>query len=240
MRLCFDGATFIKSVIIEYPSLGPKMYPPFRKKSAAVVSIWLSIIAIFIVVGLYFFQFNDGLSHSSERWADFGSYVGGVLSPVFAFMAFALGLYTLNQTRQQNRRDELLKCIQGYERDYELCVSKPVTCESPWIWGNELDAADSIQEVALRTLLRSDGVDWELHLPQVASGLKFRVLPDGELTQDRDLFLSAHLAVEGIFRYLHLYGEAGGDASLIIYLTEKYEISRNRLAISSQARFGPH
>ncbi len=213
------------------------MSPFLCKKNSAVVAVWLALVLVFIVVGVYFFRFNNGLSHSSSVWADFGSYVGGVLSPVFAFMAFVLGLYTLNQARQQNRRDELLKCIQGYERDYALCVSKPVTCEAPWIWGNEIDAANNIQEVALRTLLRSDGVDWERHLPEVARSLKFRVLPDGELTQDRDLWLSAHLAVEGIFRYLNLYGEAGGDRSLVVYLTEKYEVPRNRLAVSSRSRF---
>lgn len=124
---------------------------PFRRKTnVIVVSAWLAAALVIGVVGFYFFQFHDGLANTSEEWANFGSYIGGALGSVFAFMAFALGLHTLNQARQQSRRDELLKSIQGYERDFELCISKPVTCESPWIWGNDLNAATTIPDNGVR------------------------------------------------------------------------------------------
>ncbi|EIL88254.1 hypothetical protein UU9_13231 [Rhodanobacter fulvus Jip2] len=200
--------------------------------SAVIIAATLAVALACCVVALYLYQFHGDLADSSQDWANFGDYLGGTLGPLFAFLAFALGLHTINQSRQQSRRDELLKTIQGYEHDFELCVAKPVTCQAPWVWGNDFGAADKVQEVPLRTLLQSDGIDWEQHLPIVAQGLKFRVLPDGELIQDRDIWLRAHLAAEGIFRYLELYKEAGGDMSLVQYLTEKYEIARNRLLSS--------
>ena len=175
--------------------------------------MWIALAFAALVLAVYFFQFRGALSKTSAEWANFGSYVGGTLGPVYAFMAFIIGLRTLQQAAQQARRDELLKVIQGYERDFESCVSKPVACQEPWIWGHRPSASSEINEVALRTLLVSDGVDWEGHLPDLASSLAFRVLPHGELVQDRDIFLQAHLAVEGIFRYLALYHSAGGDAS---------------------------
>ncbi|MGS1014571.1 hypothetical protein ACVCL0_06680 [Rhodanobacter sp. UC4450_H17] len=200
--------------------------------SAVIVAAVIAAALVCCVAALYLYQFHGGLADNSQDWANLGDYLGGTLGPLFAFLAFALGLHTINQSRQQSRRDELLKTIQGYEHDFELCAAKPVTCQAPWIWGNDFGAADNVQELPLRTLLQSEGIDWEQHLPIVAQGLKFRILPDGELIQDRDIWLRAHLAVEGIFRYLELYKEAGGDMSLVQYLTEKYEIARNRLLSS--------
>lgn len=199
--------------------------------------IWLSSACAALVVATYFFQFHGELSESSSDWANFGSYVGGVLGPLYAFLAFALGVQTLRQSSQQARRDELLKCVQGYERDFEISALKPVSCESPMIWGQGADMEHSIQEVALRTLLQSDGIDWEYHLSEVARGLKFRMLPNGEMIQDRDVWLEAYSAVEGIFRYIELYQSAGGDPSLVDYLKKKYEIPHNRLKISGDGQY---
>lgn len=202
----------------------------FHRINAIAAATVVAVTTAIIVTALYFVQFHGELSINSNDWANFGSYLGGTLSPLFAFLAFVLGLCTINQSRQQARRDDLLKTIQSYERDFEVCIGKPVTCKDPWIWGNDLDAACAIQELPLRSLLYYDGIDWEQHLPDVAVSINFRILSDGELIQDRDIWLRAHLAVEGIFRYLELYKKAGGEASLINYFVDKYEIPRNRLS----------
>lgn len=205
-----------------------KLYP-YRVNAVVVTAVIMAILIAVFVLALYFFRFHGNLSVNSQHWSDFGSYVGGTLGSLFAFLAFALSLYTLSQNRQQARRDELLKTIHSYEQDFEHYLAKPVTCEAPWVWGNDLGAASTVHEVPLRTLLQNDGVDWEQYLPIVAQGLEFRILSNGELIQDRDIWLRAHLAVEGIFRYMELYKSAGGDASLVLYFTEKYEVARNRL-----------
>ena len=188
-------------------------------------------VALTIVVLVPYFLPVKGHSKDYESWSAFGSYLGGTLGPLYAFFAFLLGLQSIRESRKQTRKDELLKVIQNYERDFEDVSSKPVTCDAPWVWGNELNAASEIREVSLRTLLYSDGIDWEHYLPSLSNGLRFRVLADGELVQDRDLWLRAHLAAEGIFSYLDLYREAGGDQSLAEYYISRYEIPYNRLKL---------
>lgn len=60
------------------------------------------------------------------------------------------------------------------------------------------------------------------------------MLPSGEISQDREVILSAQLAVDGIFRYLDLFREAGGEPPIVEYLNHRYEIPKNRLAIASE------
>lgn len=190
---------------------------PFIQKSYLIILLSAVTILAIIVTGLYFFQFHNGLAKNPAHWANFGDYIGGTLGPIFAFMAFVMGLLTLDQMQKQSRRDELLKCIQGYEKDFEVSISKPVTCQSPWIFGNNFESADSVKEVPLRTLLQCDGIYWEQYLPSLQNSLEFRVLSDGSLIQDRDVWLSAFSAIEGIFRYIYLYRDAGGDEHLVSY-----------------------
>ena len=78
-----------------------------------------------------------------------------------------------------------------------------------------------IKEVALKTLLYSDSIDWEHYLSSLETCLNYRVLEDGELIQDRDIWLKANNAIEGIFKYLKLYEAAEGDDSIIQYYTVK-------------------
>ncbi|MGS0724588.1 hypothetical protein ACVBKF_00255 [Shewanella sp. 0m-11] len=47
------------------------------------------IIAFFVAVLLpYLITFNGGLSKTPENWAHFGTYIGGTLGPIGAFLAF--------------------------------------------------------------------------------------------------------------------------------------------------------
>ncbi len=189
----------------------------------------VAVLAAVAALAIYFYRFHGALSADSKDWADFGTYLGGILGPIYAFLAFAVAMKTLQQMRSQSRRDEILKAIHSCEAEYERCASMPVTCTAPWIWGNDLGDAYEIKEVSLRTLLTSDGIDWEGHLPPLASGLKFRKLTDGELVQDRDVFLRAYLSLKGLNNYVLLYQAAEGDQLLVQYLLSKYEIASNRI-----------
>ena len=68
--------------------------------------------------------------------------------------------------------------------------------------------------------------------PPLSSGLRFRQLPNGELVQDRDIFLGDYLALQGLYEYLAMYRLAHGDETLVEYLLGKYEIPRNRFEIA--------
>lgn len=52
-------------------------------------------ILLAVVVGLYFFQFFGPLSDDGSSWGEFGDYVGGVLNPVFGFLALIALLWTI-------------------------------------------------------------------------------------------------------------------------------------------------
>ncbi len=40
------------------------------------------------IVGFYFYNFNDYLTHDQSIWGAFGDYIGGILNPVIAFFVF--------------------------------------------------------------------------------------------------------------------------------------------------------
>ncbi|WP_412495458.1 putative phage abortive infection protein [Vibrio cyclitrophicus] len=59
-----------------------------------------SILAIGVLV-LYVSMFSGGLSDSHSVWGEFGSFFGGVLSPIVSILAFVGLLYSMEQTKTQ-------------------------------------------------------------------------------------------------------------------------------------------
>lgn len=66
----------------------PKSTGEFRMKMT--VKHWAGLLAIIflLLLGPYFYIFNYSLSGNSQDWANFGTYVGGTLGPIGAFLAF--------------------------------------------------------------------------------------------------------------------------------------------------------
>lgn len=201
-------------------------------ESTLKASLWLAAIATLLVVGIYFYNFHGTLSGAPQDWASFGGYIGGVLGPFYPFLAFIGLLETLRQSRLQRELEGILHTLHKFEKDLNYCAGLSVTCDSPWIWGNELDAASDVKELPLRTLLESDSIDWEQHLKELRDGLVFRMQSDGTLFQDRDIWLKAKLAAEGLFDLLELYWSKGGEQSISEYYYKAYEIPKNRLVDS--------
>ncbi|RBP79680.1 putative phage abortive infection protein [Shewanella putrefaciens] len=59
-----------------------------------------SILAVGILL-LYVSEFHGGLSESHSVWGEFGSFFGGVLSPIVSILAFIGLLYSMEQTKTQ-------------------------------------------------------------------------------------------------------------------------------------------
>ena len=77
--------------------------------------MWLlasaSVAAVIVVLLVYSSQFGSELSTEHSNWGEFGDYVGGVLGPVFSFLALVVLIYTLTiQTRQFG--------LQNFERGF--------------------------------------------------------------------------------------------------------------------------
>jgi large-conductance mechanosensitive channel len=67
-------------------------------------------LVVLVVVGFYFFNFNDRLSEKNEVWGTFGDYFGGILNPVIAAFAFYLIAKTYDlQKRELEATRSLLK-----------------------------------------------------------------------------------------------------------------------------------
>ena len=85
----------------------------------------ITVAAVFfsaVLISLYFYNFapknNFQLSTGDGAWANFGSYIGGVLSPLFSFLAFAGVLLTvwlqaiqLDRAKSQAKIDEFQRVI---------------------------------------------------------------------------------------------------------------------------------
>jgi len=77
----------------------------------AVAFILVAALIIGVLVfGVYFANFNNGLSDSQADWGAFGDFIGGVLNPLFGFLTlFALILTLILQNRQLAvTKDDLL------------------------------------------------------------------------------------------------------------------------------------
>lgn len=200
-----------------------------RQKLISIVLLFIALVTIL----LFFFQFNSGFSDEQSDWGSFGSYIGGVLGPIFAFLAFLAGLENLRFIKAQQLNTETLTAIRLYEKDLKDLYKMVVTCKSPWIWGYDLNAFDKLDAIPLRTLLEGDSIDWSFHLAELRESLVFRAQPNGDLFQDRDIWLMTYNAARGLFKYLELYKKQGGDLSIIEYYTDTYEIPYNRLVESA-------
>jgi len=70
-------------------------------------------ISIVLTVGAYFLIFNQGLSHSTQDWANFGGYLGGILAPIFTILNIAVFIRLTNAI---DKSDEIRK---NKELDYQ-------------------------------------------------------------------------------------------------------------------------
>ena len=69
-------------------------------------------VSIVMTVGAYFLIFNQGISHSTQDWANFGGYIGGILAPVFTVLNIAVFIRLTNAI---DKSDEIRK---NKELDY--------------------------------------------------------------------------------------------------------------------------
>ncbi|MEZ9298444.1 hypothetical protein AB4393_18525 [Vibrio splendidus] len=64
-------------------------------KAIIYVSVTFAVVAMVCVLAVYFYMFNGNLSANSSDWANFGSYVGGLTTPVLSFCALVALLASL-------------------------------------------------------------------------------------------------------------------------------------------------
>ena len=106
--------------------------------------IILTVLAFLSVLLPYGCAFSTHISENSQDWANFGSYVGGTLSPIIATLAlFGLGL-TIFQQKQQQQISSLETAIRNIESDFEACLFKTEINVS----GHECNSYDILMSLA--------------------------------------------------------------------------------------------
>ncbi len=78
-------------------------------KTGKVFFLAISVITlvVFIVpVTMYFMTFTGGISDNDQNWANFGTFIGGVITSVFSYISFILVLYTFLKSNEDKKKDE--------------------------------------------------------------------------------------------------------------------------------------
>jgi hypothetical protein len=69
-----------------------------------ILFIIFCFIGVFSI-GFYFYKFSGGLSLNHTRWGEFGSFIGGILSPIVGILAFIGLFYNLELTKKQFKKE---------------------------------------------------------------------------------------------------------------------------------------
>jgi hypothetical protein len=79
-------------------------------RMSKIVGIIIAV-SIVLTVGAYFLIFNQGLSHSTQDWANFGGYLGGILAPIFTILNIAVFIRMTNaiDKSDETRRNKELE-----------------------------------------------------------------------------------------------------------------------------------
>ncbi len=80
-----------------------------------------AIVLAFVLIGLYFFNFNAALSNDQGVWGEFGDFIGGILNPLFSIIALFALLHTIKL-----QSFELNKSTEQLERSAEALTSQNV------------------------------------------------------------------------------------------------------------------
>jgi len=82
--------------------------------------IFVSFLALIVVSWFYFDKFSHELklSEKQEIWGMFGDYFGGILSPIFAFYALVVLLYSIHLQKIElyNSTEQLKKSAEALEK----------------------------------------------------------------------------------------------------------------------------
>ena len=113
---------------------GASSIPPVVTHLPTIL-IFLGVVATLIGIAaacVYFAHFSGGFETRAEAWGQFGDYIGGVLNPMFAFMAFIALMLTIyvqlfelqSSTRELRASAEALKqqnesfALQSFENTF--------------------------------------------------------------------------------------------------------------------------
>jgi hypothetical protein len=117
--------------------------------SLTLVILALALTSLLVVIAVYRWRFGSSLSDSSEEWARFGEYLGGVLGPLFSLFALVGVLWTIKQTQQQQFDNTFFNLVQRLAQVREASVSRA----TPGVIPN-IHTASPSHQVPMQLLVR--------------------------------------------------------------------------------------
>lgn len=92
-----------------------------------LVILSVALVSLVVAVSVYRWQFGSALSTSTDEWARFGEYLGGMLSPLFSLFALVGVLWAVRQTQLQQFDTTFFNLVQrlGQVREGEVSRSTP-------------------------------------------------------------------------------------------------------------------
>jgi uncharacterized membrane protein len=75
----------------------------------------LPIASIGVTLAIYISHFSNGFSDQQSVWAYFGSYFGGIVSPILSFFSFGTALILLYRTIRSERVDQVYEFMKEFK-----------------------------------------------------------------------------------------------------------------------------
>jgi uncharacterized membrane protein len=198
-----------------------------RLKKAAAVLLVLAAFAVVLAVGAYVVNFGPAsgfnLSRSDGAWSNFGSYLGGVLSPAFAFLAFIAVLVTvwlqakqLEHAKQQSHLEELQRVVAVVSKTIDDLLAQPAGPSSnrPVATLAELTVYDVLSAAGTRAL--NTTTDW---ITRANNSALIQFSKDTLLLQAGTLLIE----LEQLVWCLQEYEKEGGSSTVADFYKRRYD-----------------
>lgn len=168
-----------------------------------------AVLIALLVVGVYFGTFGagfTGLSHHSERWGQFGEYVGGSLGAFFGFLAFIGVLVTLRSQRAQADLDEIQRLIaKTSDRIDQILHSQPLQMDTLRIdRGERTTTFDDFRSLAAIALVEGLIPEAEKKASRIEEGQRYL----------RYEWTRLHMEFSLLTNLLIKYAESGGSKTV--------------------------
>lgn len=183
--------------------------------------ILFAVAFVAIVVGAYVINFavihQSQFSTETSDWGQFGDYIGGILNPLFAFLAFAGVLYTvhlqsaeLRLARRQSELDELQRLISSISKEADSILNqKPSELGNPPIKNERFTIFQMLSALGTATLDNHPN----------AEALRGKAVET--ISIEINIFL---IELHQLVWALDAYKSAGGSDNVIDFYKNRYEV----------------
>jgi len=94
-------------------------------KKYSIYPFVVTLLCVAIPISFWIIKFHDfNFSSNSGKWADFGSFFGGTISPILAFLSFMAVIHTIKLQKDKNDFEKELIDSQGYCANAIKCLER--------------------------------------------------------------------------------------------------------------------